>query len=108
MQTGAPELQTMLPEWQTFAGVHAIPSMQGTHAVVMSHAPLGTVAVMQCVPAGSAGPSTQRGGADMQSSVPVWQVDPMHDMPCVHGWHAPIPSHTIPVPHCVPAGSGMR
>jgi hypothetical protein len=69
VQTGAPELQTMVPTWHLLVGVHAIPAVHATHALALLH----TMFVPHEAPAALLAPSTHIDEPVAQDVVPTLQ-----------------------------------
>jgi hypothetical protein len=98
LQTGKPDVQTVVPTSHAFVGVHAAPGVHPPHAPALQNS-----LVPQAVPLVAAVP------VSVQVAVPdAHDVSPtshgfagVHAVPAVHAPHAPS-SHTSFVPHDVP------
>jgi hypothetical protein len=103
VQADAPVVHDVIPVWQAFAGVHARPAVQGTHAPL-----LHTAFVPHDVPSVAAFPlSVHVDEPEAHDVVPVWQAFAgVQERPVVQAAQVP-PLHTWFVPHESPFVAGV-
>jgi hypothetical protein len=94
--------QTVMPPWHGFAGWHADPAEQAAQLPLLQTMPLP-----HTVPLGWLPDSMQTTRPVLHATVPLLHGLPgtEQSMPAMHEAQVPLPSHTMSVPHDVPAAT---
>lgn len=103
VQTGAPEVQEMVPLKHGLVGAQVAPALQAMHMPAASH----TWPIPHVVPGALLPPSMQRSAPVLQSVTPFLQRPGLvaQVAPALQITHAPMPLQTRPAPQVVPAAT---